>query len=65
MFRGQHIVRDLKHMRHLSQLGDYFISLDLADSYYALGIREEDRVFFTANCRGELWRLACLPMGWS
>jgi hypothetical protein len=55
----------MKHLRHLSCPGDYFISLNLADGYYTLGIREEDRDFFTVNYMGELWRLACLPMGWS
>jgi hypothetical protein len=55
----------LKHLRHLSRPGDYFVSLDLADGYYTLGIREEDNDFFTVNCRGELRRLACLPMAWS
>jgi hypothetical protein len=55
----------LKHLRHLSRPGDYFVSLDLADGYYTLGIREEDRHYFTVNYRGTLWRLACLPMGWS
>jgi hypothetical protein len=54
-----------KHLRHMSRPGDYFDSLDLADRYYTLGIQEEDRDFFTVNYRGELWRLACLPMGWS
>eukprot|EP00873_Tetraselmis_striata_P003432 jgi/Tetstr1/423696/TSEL_014330.t1 len=44
---------------------DWFVSMDLADGYYALGIREEDHDFFTVNYRGELWRLACLPMGWT
>jgi hypothetical protein len=42
----------LKHLRLLSRLGDYFVSLDLADSYYTLGIREEDRDFFTVNYIG-------------
>jgi hypothetical protein len=37
--------------------------LDMADGYYTLGIREEDRNFFTVNYRDELWRLAYLPMG--
>jgi hypothetical protein len=50
----------LKHLRHLSRPGDYFISLDLT-----LGIREEGRDYFTVNYRGTMWRLACLPMGWS
>jgi hypothetical protein len=49
----------------MSRPGDYFVSLDLVDGNYTLGIREEDRDYFTVNYRGELWRLACLPMGWS
>eukprot|EP00873_Tetraselmis_striata_P019611 jgi/Tetstr1/439875/TSEL_028283.t2 len=53
----------LKHLRHLARAGDWFVSMDLADGYYALVIRKEDRDFFTVNYRGELWRLACLPMG--
>jgi hypothetical protein len=52
----------LKHLRHLSRQGDFFVSLDLADGYYTVGMREEDRNFFTVNYKGELWRLACLPM---
>jgi hypothetical protein len=43
----------LKHLRHLSRPGDYFVSLDLADGYKTLGIREEDRDSFTVNYRGE------------
>jgi hypothetical protein len=31
--------------------GDYFVSLDLTNGYYTLGIREEDRDFFTVNFR--------------
>jgi hypothetical protein len=30
------------------------VSFDLADGYYTLGIREEDRDFFTAKYRGTL-----------
>jgi hypothetical protein len=55
----------LKHLRHLSRPGDYFVSLDLTDGNYTLGIREEDRDYFTVNYRGTMWRLACLPMCWS
>eukprot|EP00873_Tetraselmis_striata_P038373 jgi/Tetstr1/458637/TSEL_004341.t1 len=55
----------LKHLRHLARAGDWLVSMDLADGYYALGIREEDRDFFTVNYRGELWRLARLPMVWT
>jgi hypothetical protein len=55
----------LKHLCHLSRPGDYFVSLDLTDGYYTLGIREEDRDYFTVNYRGNMCRLACLPMGWS
>jgi hypothetical protein len=59
------ICETLKHLRHLSRPGDYFVSLDLTDGYYILGIREEDRDYFTVNYRGTLWPLASLPMGWS
>jgi hypothetical protein len=41
--------KTLKHLRHMSRPGDYFVSLDLTDGYYTLGIREEDRDFFTVN----------------
>jgi hypothetical protein len=44
----------LKHLHHLSCPGDYFVSLGLADGYYTLSIREEDRDFFTVNYMGEL-----------
>jgi hypothetical protein len=55
----------LKHLRHMSRPGDFFVSLDLTDGYYTIGIREEDQDYFTVNNRGALWRLACLSMGWS
>jgi hypothetical protein len=54
----------MKHLRHLSRPGDNFVSLDLTDGYCTLGIREEDRDYFTVNYRGAMWRLACLPLGW-
>jgi hypothetical protein len=38
----------------MSLPGDYFVSLDLADGFSTLGIREENRDFFTVNYRGEL-----------
>jgi hypothetical protein len=38
---------------------------DLQDGLYALGISPTDREYFTVNVRGELYRLAGLPMGWS
>jgi hypothetical protein len=40
------------------------VSFDLADGYCTLGIREEDKDFFTINHRGTLYILAGLPMGW-
>jgi hypothetical protein len=44
----------LKELRHLSRPGDFFVSLDLADGYYALGIREGDRDIFTI-----IYRASC------
>eukprot|EP00873_Tetraselmis_striata_P017361 jgi/Tetstr1/437625/TSEL_026292.t1 len=41
----------LKHLRHLARAGDWFVSMDLADGYYALGIREEDRDFLPRGGR--------------
>jgi hypothetical protein len=40
------------------------VSFDLVDGYYTLGIRVEDKYFFTVNYPGTLYRLAGLPMGW-
>lgn len=55
----------LKKLRHMAKQNDWCFSLDLQDGYYAVGIREQDRDFFTVNYRGRLLRLACLPMGWN
>jgi hypothetical protein len=55
----------LKRMRNISKQGNYMFSFDLADGYYALGITSSDRDYFTVNVRGQLWRLAGLPMGWN
>eukprot|EP00873_Tetraselmis_striata_P011107 jgi/Tetstr1/431371/TSEL_021062.t1 len=56
--------KTLKHMRHLARPCEWFVSMDMADGCYALGIREEDRDFFThSELWGKLWRLACLPIG--
>jgi hypothetical protein len=52
-------------LKQMSQSGDCFVSLYPTDGYYTLGIREEDRDYFTVNYRGTMWRLGCLPMGWS
>ena len=54
----------LKRLRNLGRRGDYMISADMLDGFYALGIREEYRDYFTVDIRGELYRLCGLPMGW-
>jgi hypothetical protein len=41
--------KTLKHLRHLSRSGNYFMSMDLTDGCCALGIREEDRDLITVN----------------
>jgi hypothetical protein len=53
-----------KYLKNPTRAGDWMVSFDLADGYYTLGIREEDRDFFTVNYRGTLYILAGLPMGW-
>ena len=52
-------------VKHLTRKGDYMFSFDLQDGFYALGINPADRNYFTVNVRGQLYRLAGLPMGWS
>ena len=50
---------------YLARPNDWMLSLDLMDGYYAVGIAEEDRKYFTVNIRGQHYRLAGLPIGWS
>jgi hypothetical protein len=35
----------LKHLKNLTRAGEWMASFDLADGYYTLGIREEERDF--------------------
>jgi hypothetical protein len=58
-------MESLQGVRHLTRKGDYMFSFDLKDGFYALGIVPEQREFLTVNVRGQLYRLAGLPMGWS
>ena len=65
----------LKRLRYLARRGDFMISFDLADGYYACGVAAEDRDYFTfeipqalaqaAGLPGTVVRLCGLPMGWS
>jgi hypothetical protein len=48
----------VKHLKNLTRAGDWIVSFDLAHGYYTLGIRAEDRDFFTVNHGGTLYRLA-------
>jgi hypothetical protein len=52
-------------VRHLTRKGTYMFSFDLQNGFYELGISPADRSYFTVNVRGQLYRLAGLPMGWS
>eukprot|EP00873_Tetraselmis_striata_P021080 jgi/Tetstr1/441344/TSEL_029595.t1 len=52
-------------VRHLTKKRDYVLSFDLQDGFYALGIAEADRYYFNVDVRGQLYMLACPPMGWS
>eukprot|EP00873_Tetraselmis_striata_P007845 jgi/Tetstr1/428109/TSEL_018164.t1 len=54
----------LMGLMHLTiKSGDFMFSFDLKDGFYALGIAEADRDYFTVDIRGALCRLAGLPMG--
>jgi hypothetical protein len=39
------------------------VTFDLADDYYRLGMRGEDRDFFALNYCGTMYRLVGLTMG--
>ena len=55
----------LKQLRYMARRGEWMFSMDLADGFYAVGVHEDDRKFFTVNVRGQLYQLAGLPMGWN
>ena len=40
-------------------------SWDLRDGYHAVGVRPQDRKYFTMNLQGRLIQIAVLPFGWS
>ena len=48
-------------VKHLTRKGDYMFRFDLKDGFYALGISQADRNYFTVNVRGQLYRLPSLP----
>jgi hypothetical protein len=50
-------------VKHLTRKRHYMFSFDLQDRFYALGINPADRDYFTVNVRGQLYKLAGLPMG--
>eukprot|EP00873_Tetraselmis_striata_P021883 jgi/Tetstr1/442147/TSEL_030300.t1 len=54
----------LTQLRHLPRPGDSMFPMDLHDGFYAIGIAPEARDHFTVDCRGKVYRLAGLPMGW-
>jgi hypothetical protein len=45
--------------------GDNMLNFDMHVTIYAVGINPTHRDYFTANVRGQLYRLAGLSMGWS
>eukprot|EP00873_Tetraselmis_striata_P016959 jgi/Tetstr1/437223/TSEL_025953.t1 len=52
-------------VRHFTKKGNYMLSFDGQGGLYALGIAEQDRYYSTVDVRGQLYRPAGLPMGWS
>ena len=43
--------------------GDYFISVDLKQAYYHLGVNEKHQKFLGFTINGEYYRMLALPMG--
>jgi hypothetical protein len=48
-----------------NEKGVFMFSIDPKDRFYSLGIVIEQREFLTIYVRGQLYRPARLPMGWS
>ena len=55
----------LKALRRLAKRGDWMMSFDLEDGYYAVALDKEDRKYFTVEVDGECFQFVGLPMGWS
>ena len=53
----------LKDLRHMVGGQDWAVSFDISDGFYALGVAEEDRDYFTVQVQGKYYRFAALPMG--
>jgi hypothetical protein len=56
-------IETLQGVRDLTRQGDYMLSFDLHDGFYALGIAPECCDYFTVNVREQLYRLpVSLPL---
>jgi hypothetical protein len=59
------MMETLLGVKHVTRKGDVMYNFDLKDGFYALGINQVNRGCFRVNVRGQPYRLAGLPMGWS
>ncbi len=55
----------LRHLRFIARPGDFWVSFDLTDGFYALFVHPKDREVFCVNLNGRLLQICALPMGWS
>ena len=63
--KGSMQMETLKDLRRLVRKGDYMFSFDLEDGFYALGVQQPYRKYFTVNIDGTLYQFAGLPMGYT
>ena len=49
----------------LVQPGAYMVNIDLENSYYSLKVHPEDTKYLKFICFGQIYRMVCLPMGYS
>jgi 5-hydroxyisourate hydrolase-like protein (transthyretin family) len=50
-------------VRHITRKGVYMLSFNLNNGFYAMEIIPEESNFVIVNVRGQLYRLAGLPIG--
>ena len=55
----------LKHLGIIAKPGDWWVSFDLVDGFYALGVHEDYRDYFALNINGQIYHFAAIPQGWS
>ena len=55
----------LKKLQFLARKGDFMISADLQDGFFALGIYQDHRKFMSFQVGSQVYQYEVLPFGWT